>query len=80
MSIQSYKDLIVWQKSMTVAKLVYEITNKLPQSEIYGLKSQMRRAVVSIPSNIAEGYSRHATKSYRNFLLRYQKLVDEEHG
>ena len=80
MSIQSYKDLIVWQKSMTVAKLVYEITNKLPQSEIYGLKSQMRRAVVSIPSNIAEGYSRHATKSYSNFLLRYKKLVDEEHG
>ena len=69
MSIQSYKDLIVWQKSMTAAKMTYEITNKLPKCEIYGLINQMRRAAVSIPSNIAEGFSRHASKSYRNFLL-----------
>src|ERR1700752_4865920 len=53
--IQSFRDLLVWQKGMDLAVLVYKTTEKLPRSEVYGLTSQVRRAVVSIPSNIAEG-------------------------
>ena len=67
--IQSYKDLIVWQKAMALAKEIFEITQDFPKSEIYGLVSQMRRAVVSIPSNIAEGYGRGSRKEYGQFLL-----------
>ncbi len=54
-SIKSYKELIVWQKSMTLVKELYEITQHFPSKEQFGLTSQMRRASVSIPSNIAEG-------------------------
>ena len=53
--IQSFRDLTVWQKALTLAEQVYLATEKLPQSEAFGLTSQMRRAVVSIPCNIAEG-------------------------
>jgi len=53
--IQSYRDLSVWQKAMTLAERIYSVTDGLPKSEAYGLTSQMRRAAVSIPSNIAEG-------------------------
>ena len=55
MQIKSFKDLIVWQKAVYLAKEIYKITKDMPQSEMYGLVSQMRRAAVSIPSNIAEG-------------------------
>lgn len=57
-NIQSYKDLKVWQKSMDLVEEVYKVTSNFPKSETYGLVSQMRRAVVSIPSNIAEGYKK----------------------
>src|SRR3989344_1710399 len=63
-----YKELIVWQKSMEVVVHVYRYTGNFPASEQYGLTSQMRRAAVSIPSNIAEG-SRRRGKDIRNFLL-----------
>ncbi|MDP2036979.1 MAG: four helix bundle protein, partial [Ignavibacteria bacterium] len=53
--IRSYKDLIVWQKSMDLAEAIYLITESLPSYENYGLRTQIRRAAVSIPSNIAEG-------------------------
>ena len=53
--IESFRDLTVWQKAMTLAEHVYSATEQLPKSELFGLTSQMRRAVVSIPSNIAEG-------------------------
>lgn len=66
--IESYKDLIVWQKSMDLVVLIYQVTDKLPSKEQFGLISQMRRAVVSIPSNIAEGYGRQSTGSYTQFL------------
>ena len=66
--IKSYKDLIIWKKSMELVRLIYELTNKFPQSEIYGLTSQMRRAAVAIPSNIAEGYGRRSSKEYLQFL------------
>ena len=66
--IKSYKDLIVWQKSMDLAELIYQLTEKFPSSEIFGITSQMRRASVSVPSNIAEGYGRQSTGSYAQFL------------
>ena len=66
--IKSYKDLEVWQKSMVLAKEIYQITKQLPREEIYGLTSQMRRAVVSIPSNIAEERQRQHQKEFRQFL------------
>lgn len=69
MKIQSHKDLIVWQKAMELVIAIYNLTDQLPKSEIYGLTSQMRRAVVSIPSNIAEGRRRSSRKDFRNFLL-----------
>ncbi|MFA7244602.1 MAG: four helix bundle protein [Candidatus Magasanikbacteria bacterium] len=67
--IISYKDLIVWQKSMDLVLLIYQITKNFPKEELFGLVSQMRRAVVSIPSNIAEGKTRGSRKDYRHFLL-----------
>lgn len=66
--LNSYKELIVWQKSFELSKRVYLITNQFPKSEIYGLVSQIRRAAVSIPSNIAEGYTRNHRQEYIQFL------------
>lgn len=66
--ITSYRDLIVWQKSMDLVKEIYRITKFLPKDELYGLSSQMRRASVSIPSNIAEGQQRKNTKEFCQFL------------
>jgi four helix bundle protein len=67
--IQSYKDLIVWQKSMDLVVLVYAMTDKYPKHEIYGLTSQTRRSAVSIPANIAEGRLRGSRKDFRQFLI-----------
>jgi four helix bundle protein len=66
--MKSYKELIVWQKSIILSKEVYILTEKFPKSEIFGITSQMRRAVVSIASNIAEGYTRGHRKEYLQFL------------
>jgi four helix bundle protein len=68
MSVSSYRDLKVWQLGMEVAEQVYRLTAEFPKSEIYGLSSQMRRAAVSIPSNIAEGQGRDSTKEFLHFL------------
>jgi four helix bundle protein len=67
-SIKSYKELIVWQKSIILVKELYKITEHFPENEQYGLTSQMRRASVSIPSNIAEGWGRLSRKNYIQFL------------
>ena len=67
--IQTYKDLIVWQRAMDLVEAVYELTKEFPKSETYGLISQMRRCAVSIPSNIAEGRRRGSKKDYRQFLV-----------
>ncbi len=64
-----YKNLVVWQKSMDLVVVVYELTEKFPKAEIYGLTSQMRRCVVSIPSNIAEGSKRRTQKDFRQSLI-----------
>lgn len=66
--MKDYKDLRVWQSSMLLVKEVYSLTKRLPKEELYGLSNQLQRAVVSIPSNIAEGYGRGATKEYIRFL------------
>ena len=63
-----YKDLIVWQKAMDLTVQVYNLTKKIPKEELYGLTNQLRRAVVSIPSNIAEGNGRASTGDYVRFL------------
>ena len=63
-----YKELIVWQKSMDLTVEIYRLTKNLPKEEIYGLTNQLRRAAVSIPSNIAEGNARLSTKDYMRFL------------
>jgi len=68
-SIQTYKDLIVWQRAMDLVGALYELTEKFPNSETYGLISQMRRCAISIPSNIAEGRRRGSKKDYRQFLV-----------
>jgi len=68
MSTKSFKDLIVWQKSRDLAVAVYRLTEELPKSELYGLTSQMRRAVISISSNIAESYHRFHYKEKQQFL------------
>ena len=66
--LKSYKELIVWQKSIKLVKEIYILTENFPKEEIYGLSNQMRRAAVSMPSNIAEGYSRKNIKEYLQFL------------
>lgn len=79
MKIQSYKDLIVWQKSMLLVTSVFELTEKFPRSELYGIVSQMRRAVVSIPSNIAEAWGRRSIKEYRQFYaISYGSVLELE--
>lgn len=66
--IKSYRDLIVWQKSISLVKNIYLFTQSFPREEQYGLTNQMRRCAVSIPSNIAEGYGRNTTGDYKRFL------------
>ncbi len=74
---QSYKDLVVWQKGISLAKLIYVITAKFPAEEKFGLVSQMRRAAVSIPSNIAEGQARHTTGEFIQFISHAEGSVAE---
>lgn len=66
--INSYKELQVWRKSMELVKIIYLLTEQFPKNELYGLSSQMQRAAVTIPSNIAEGYLRGHRKEYVQFL------------
>jgi four helix bundle protein len=66
--IESYKDLIVWQKGIELVNEIYVITKRFPKEEMFGMTNQMRRAAVSIPANIAEGWGRKSTKSYIQFV------------
>lgn len=69
MKVESYKNLIVWQKAMELVIAAYKLTGHFPKEEIYGLTSQMKRSAISIPSNIAEGSRRGSRKDFRHFLL-----------
>ena len=66
--IETVRDLIVWQRSFALADDVYRLTRSFPKEELYGMTSQLRRAAVSIPANIAEGYGRFSGKDYSRFL------------
>jgi len=66
--MKTYRDLLVWQKSMTLVTNIYKVSKTFPNDETYGLISQMRRCAVSIPSNMAEGYGRKSTNEYIHFL------------
>ncbi len=85
--IETYKELIVWQKGIILVTKIYAFTASFPKEEMYSLSSQMRRAAVSIPSNIAEGRSRSSRKDFVQFLrishgslaeLETQLIVSEE--
>jgi four helix bundle protein len=66
--VQSFRDLLVWQRSMQLTVAIYRLTESFPKEEVYGLRSQIRRSSVSIPSNIAEGQGRLNTGEFRQFL------------
>ncbi|HST29343.1 MAG TPA: four helix bundle protein [Chthoniobacterales bacterium] len=74
---QNYQDLVVWQKGIQLAKLIYQITRSFPSEEKFGLIAQMRRAAVSIPSNIAEGQARHTTGEFIQFISHAEGSVAE---
>ena len=77
--LKNYKELKVWQKSYRLCLDLYRITKKFPKEERYGLTSQIRRAAVSIPSNIAEGYGRKTTADYLRFLyIAYGSICELE--
>ena len=73
----SYQDLKVWQKSMMLAEIRYQMTSYFPRAETFGLTSQIRRSAVSIPSNIAEGYGRGTHATYLHFLRVAQGSLKE---
>ena len=77
MAVTSYEDLEVWQKAMDLVTLVYRLTKGFPKEEVYGLTSQLRRAAVSVPSNIAEGQSRRSTKEFLNYLSMARGSLSE---
>lgn len=66
--VKHFKQLLVWQKAMALAKEIYRLTARFPADERFGLVSQMRRAAISVPSNIAEGQARHSTREFLQFL------------
>ncbi len=87
MAIKDFKEIFAWQKAHQLALLVYSLTKKYPKDELYGLVSQSRRAVVSVPSNIAEGFKRQGSQDGTHFCniaqasleeLRYQLLLAKD--
>ena len=66
--LQSYRELVVWQKSMDLAETIYRCSPQLPREETYGMRSQLTQAAVSIPANIAEGQARHGRGEFLHFL------------
>jgi four helix bundle protein len=77
MAVNSFRDLRVWQAGMGLVEQVYLITEAFPQREVYGLSSQLRRAAVSIPSNIAEGHTREHTKEFLHHISMAQASLAE---
>jgi four helix bundle protein len=77
MGVQSYQELIAWQKAIDLGVVIYEATRAFPREELFGLTSQLRRASVSIPSNIAEGQGRHSANEFVRFLHIAQGSLQE---
>lgn len=76
---RTYKDLVAWQKSMELVTELYRVTQRFPKEEIYGLRAQVRRAAVSVPSNIAEGQARYSHMDFQRFLRQAKgSLVEVE--
>ena len=75
--IRDYRDLIVWKEAMEIAELIYSLTRAFPREELFGMTSQMRRAAVSIPCNVAEGFGRAQRKSFIQFLRVAQGSLKE---
>jgi four helix bundle protein len=75
--LESYRELKVWQKAIDLVVACYNLTKSFPKDEIYGLTSQLRRAAVSVPANIAEGYGRGSRKEYLQFLTVAQGSLKE---
>ncbi len=79
MKVKKYSELIAWQKAMDLTQETYTATGRFPKEEIYGLTSQLRKAVVSIPSNIAEGQGRKSTNEFLHHLsIAYGSLMEVE--
>lgn len=79
MKVKKYSELIVWQKAMDLTEDIYAETRRFPKEEIYGLTSQLRRAAVSVPSNIAEGQGRKSTGEFlRHLSIAYGSLMEVE--
>ena len=79
MALKSYSELIAWQKAMDLVQNVYEVVRAFPKEEIYGLMSQLKRAAVSVPSNIAEGQGRKSTRDFLHHLsIAYGSLMEVE--
>jgi four helix bundle protein len=77
--LKSFKELTVWQKAYQLCLMIYRVTKGFPREEIYGLTSQMRRAALSIPCNIAEGYGRKTTPDYlRSLYIAYGSVCELE--
>ncbi len=75
--IRSYRDLIVWQKGIVLAKSTYKLTHKFPSEEKFGIVTQMRRAAISVPSNIAEGQARHTSGEFVLFISHAEGSLAE---
>jgi four helix bundle protein len=74
---EGYRDLLVWQKGIALTREVYRITESFPTKERFGLISQMRRAAVSVPSNVAEGQARHTTQEFIRFISHAEGSLAE---
>jgi four helix bundle protein len=77
MKARTFRDLQVWQRSMSLARDIYQLTSQFPRSETFGLVAQMRRSAVSIPSNIAEGHGRLTIKNFAQFLGQARGSLNE---
>ena len=75
--MKTHRELLVWQKSIEFVTQIYNLTNKFPKDENYGLSSQLRRAAISIPSNIAEGAARNTNKEFVRFLYMARASASE---
>ena len=75
--VKSFEDLLVWKRSHSIVVKLYRVTKKFPKEELYGITNQIRRAAVSVPNNIAEGFGRHSTKELIQYLIQARGSIQE---